>query len=64
MIECVICGKEFFVKPKSPLTFKEQDGEPAIVVDYLPVYEHIKTHPEAWTPELAQEYEDYKAGKL
>lgn len=61
-VGCLFCTQRIPIPPRMPLTFKINDeGKQVIEVDCGPLYEHMKTHPEAWTSELEKEYEEWKA---
>ena len=69
-VVCGACDEEITVVPTSPLKFvtDPETGKQCVSTDYTPVYEHMRDvhgdDPEVWSPRLAQEFEDWKAGKL
>lgn len=65
-VGCNFCEVIIVVWPTSPMKIgRNDDGSQYVETNWSPVYEHMRdNHPEKWTPDLAQEYEAWKAGKL
>lgn len=61
---CSECGATLRIPPKKPMELVTREGRLMVALDWTGAFEHIRDqHPHLWTPEQAQEFEDWKAGK-
>lgn len=56
-VQCLTCGEDINAVPQMPFRTVPQNGTQVLVMDYSPVYEHIRDeHPDQWTDAMAEEF--------
>ena len=62
LVRCNHCAVPIVIRP---LEITKDNGMKMTTPNLSPAFEHMKKfHPEIWTPELNQEYEEWKVGKI